>query len=559
MDPTRQQRRDELFRQAIDLSPDARPAFLDAACGDDLELRAEVDELLAIDSEADGGPLDGSANAWFAPVLNPGERVDRYVVDALIGEGGMAAVFKGHDPEIDRAVALKVLRPAAFLDAASRTRFLAEIRALGRLTDPGIVRIYDVCEHRGIPVLVLELLAGEDLDALIAANRTGDVREQLRIARELAAALERVHAAGILHRDIKPANVFIETDGRVRLLDFGIAGFEAAGATRASVAGMTPEYASPEQVRGEPPTARSDIYAYGVVLYELFSGSRLYRGQMAATLYRIVNVPIPDGPLRSRVPEPIVELVLRLTAKDPANRPQSFSEVRATLNQIESTSNSVPAVTVGRPAVRPWRAILLIAFFVLAGSLAVFSLTARQNRANPSPVPADLVAPKHAVTLGLVDERGAVLGAGERITVPQQTRFRLRVTGHDTGFLYVFSESMDGATVNVLFPSPASYGGSSRLERNVHVSIPEQSWFEFGDTPGVERVWLLWSHAPIPELEASRRWVNDHNRGVVEDASERAAIQARWRISASARQQGDAMVLSGQEDPLVARLLVEHQ
>lgn len=555
MDPIRQQRRDELFRLAIALAPADWPAFLEEACRGDDYLRAAVQELLAYDAEAEGGPLDGSADASLAPVVKPGERIDRYIVDTLIGEGGMAAVFKGHDPQIEREVALKVVRPAALTDAAIKARFLSEIRALGRLRDPGIVQIYDVCEHRGNPVLVLELLAGEDLDALIAANRTGDLRNQCRIARELAAALEHVHAAGILHRDIKPANVFVETGGRIRLLDFGISGFDTARATRASMVGMTPEYASPEQVRGEPPTSRSDIYAYGVVLFELFSGTRLYRGQMASTLYRIVHEPIPEGALQSRVPEPIVALIRQLTAKDPAQRPQSFSDVRVLLDQLDEASAAAPPEQPA-PAGRRQRQIVVLAVsVVVAVAIAAFSYSARNTVELPRE---HVTAQTHTMTVRFVDESGVRLGGTERIVVPQQTKFRMQVASPEDGFLYVFSESTDAATVNVLFPTTTSYSGSSRLSKDTTVSIPESSWFYFGDTAGVERLWMLWSRAPLPEMDAARRWANDDDRGVIKDRTERMAIQAHWSHSARVTEQDDSLNVSSTQDPIIVRVLVEH-
>src|SRR5262249_20643371 len=160
------------------------------------------------------------------------------------------------------------------------------------------------------PFLVTELLDGEDLADAIAAHRVGDLTERLTIARQIASALKDIHAAGILHRDIKPANVFIEKSGRAKLLDFGIARDDGAGVTTATLAGGTPGYIAPEQLNGAPATVRSDVYAFGVLLYELFSGERLYRGTIAQVLYAVAHEPVPLERLE-RCPAALVDIIRR--------------------------------------------------------------------------------------------------------------------------------------------------------------------------------------------------------------------------------------------------------
>src|SRR5262249_22218380 len=190
-------------------------------------------------------------------------------VDAVIGSGGMSAVYRAQDPVIDRPVAIKVLLPSG-ADADRTQRFFDELKLLGAIRHDHVVRVYDFGEVRGLPYLVMELLESEDLAHAIAAQRCGDLARKLDIARQLAAALKDVHAAGILHRDVKPANVFLETAGRVKLMDFGIARTDGPHATHASVLCGTPEYLAPEQIRGQPATQLSDVYSYGVLLVELF-------------------------------------------------------------------------------------------------------------------------------------------------------------------------------------------------------------------------------------------------------------------------------------------------
>jgi serine/threonine protein kinase/Tol biopolymer transport system component len=332
MDPERQRRRDALLETALGLDAAGVAALLDEVSVSDPTLRQEVERLLAVDQQLAPTFLEAGARGWDGHPLDIGETVGRYVVQALIGTGGMSAVYRAHDAGIDRDVALKVLLPHGA--GADRTKlFFAELKVLGAFRHDHVVRVYDFGEARGLPYLVMELLEGEDLAQAIAAQHCGDVRRKLDIARQLATALKDLHAAGIVHRDVKPANVFLETSGRVKLMDFGISREDGTEQTRTSVLWGTPEYLSPEQIQGQPATARSDIYAYGVLLVELFSGVRPFRGSIADVLYRIVHEPLDVRPLRTIVPSAVVDLIERLIAKDPNDRPESFVEIEQVLTR----------------------------------------------------------------------------------------------------------------------------------------------------------------------------------------------------------------------------------
>ena len=332
MEPdARRARRDALLEEALTLDGAAREAFLDRSC-DSPSLRREIEALLNHQADHLERLLDDGAEALFGRRLSPGDRVGRYIIDARVGSGGMSDVYRAHDPVIGRQVALKVLTWSGS-DEQRRRRFFAELRLLGRVVHDNVVRVYDFGEHDGMAYLVTEMLDGEDLAEAIAGGRCGDIRNRLTIARQIASALKDVHAAGILHRDIKPANVFIEKSGRAKLLDFGIARDDGAGVTMASLEGGTPGYLAPEQLQGAPASVRSDVYAFGVLLFELFSGQRLYRGPVAQVLYAVAHQPVPLE-LIEACPSALVDVVRQCTAKDAAQRIEDFDAVARLLNGI---------------------------------------------------------------------------------------------------------------------------------------------------------------------------------------------------------------------------------
>jgi tetratricopeptide (TPR) repeat protein len=374
MDPERQRRRDALLETALGLDAAGVAALLDEVSFSDPVLRQEVERLLAVDQQLAPAFLEAGSNAWDGHPLDIGETVGRYVVQALIGAGGMSAVYRAHDAGIDRDVALKVLLPHGA--GVDRTKlFFAELKVLGAFRHDHVVRVYDFGEARGLPYLVMELLEGEDLAQAIAAQHCGDVRRKLDIARQLATALKDLHAAGIMHRDVKPANVFLDTSGRVKLMDFGISRADGTEQTRTSVLWGTPEYLSPEQIQGQPATPRSDIYAYGVLLVELFSGVRPFRGSIADVLYRIVHEPLDVGTLRTTVPSAMVDLLERLTAKDPDARPKSFVEIEHLLQRedlVEASADRTAKDALPRLFRRSRIGIAATALVMLAAAAGVF-------------------------------------------------------------------------------------------------------------------------------------------------------------------------------------------
>ncbi|MBN9659511.1 MAG: protein kinase [Acidobacteria bacterium] len=259
----------------------------------------------------------------------------KYQLDQFLG-GGMSHVFKARDTVLNRVVCVKILTPEGAADPETRARFLAEAKMSASLMHDNVIRIFDYGEEQGKPYIVMEFLTGADLRTAIKDGSSGDVRTQIGIALQGAKALEYVHQQKLIHRDIKPDNLHVDPQGRVRLMDFGIAKSQDLHLTKTGFQVGTPYYMSPEQIMGDPATERVDIYAYGVLMYELFTGVRPVSGDTIERLfYQILNEPLKLDALHERgVPEAVINLVGRMTAKNPMERPGTFTDVIAVLDEV---------------------------------------------------------------------------------------------------------------------------------------------------------------------------------------------------------------------------------
>ena len=294
-------------------------------------------------------------------------KLGKYELLEFLG-GGMSHVYRARDTAIGRQVAIKILTPEACQDPDAKARFLQEARMAGNIEHQNIIRIHDYGEDQGRPFIVMEFLVGEDLRHAIRDKHAGDISNRLRIALDIARALEYIHSRKIIHRDIKPDNVHIDASGKVKLMDFGIAKAEGLHLTRTGFAVGTPYYMSPEQVRGEPATGSMDIYAFGILLFELLTGQKPVEGDTLERLfYAILNEPLkPEPMVQAGVPAPIVDLVLRCTAKKPEGRPRRFTEIIAEL----APSSPTPAPR------RPMALIgAVIVAVLLAAAAAVYFVT----------------------------------------------------------------------------------------------------------------------------------------------------------------------------------------
>lgn len=278
-------------------------------------------------------------------------RFGKYELTHYLG-GGMSRVYKARDTVLGRTVAVKILTPEGIADQDTRTRFLQEAKVSAALVHDHIIRIFDYGEEQGYPFIVMEFLVGSDLKGAIRDNKLGDEANRLRIAIEGAKALQFTHENRLIHRDIKPDNLHVDEKGRVRLMDFGIAKTEDVSLTKTGFQVGTPFYMAPEQVNGDKATERTDVYAYGMVLYEMWTGMRAIQGTTIQSIFAaILHQPIDLEKLREKqAPEGIISLVERMTAKDPMARPGSFNEVIAELERMARALNpesATVAVPVG--------------------------------------------------------------------------------------------------------------------------------------------------------------------------------------------------------------------
>ena len=267
-------------------------------------------------------------------------QVGRYQVQSRLGRGGMATVYRAHDPSIGRDVAIKFLHASLCEDEDCRMRFLREARAAGGLSHPNIVVVHDVGEIERRPYMAMELIDGSPLSDKLEKTRSLPVREVVIIGLQLARALEYAHARGIVHRDIKPGNIMILADGQtIKVADFGIAHMDDGTTEQRTMVGAvmgTPQYMSPEQTRGDKVDGRSDLFSAGIVLYQLLAGERPFRGEsLVAVATKIATEdPPPLNQKRPEVPASLRRVIDRCLAKKPEQRYQTGKEVAEALQKV---------------------------------------------------------------------------------------------------------------------------------------------------------------------------------------------------------------------------------
>ncbi|MHB1536285.1 MAG: protein kinase domain-containing protein, partial [Acidimicrobiales bacterium] len=282
----------------------------------------------------------------------------RYRLVDKIARGGMAEVWEGHDEVLARPVAVKVLQPHLAEDGVFLERFRREAITAARLAHPGVVSTYDAGSDAGTAYIVMELVRGRTLRQLLAERGPMDPELAVRVAAQIADALAHAHRSGLVHRDIKPANVLLTDEEwghlRAQVTDFGIAKASAGleqDLTRTGVVLGTPKYLSPEQIQGREPDARADLYALGVVLYEMVVGKPPFveSTDMATALAHVHDEPVPMSRRRPGIPPALDRLSLALLAKDPADRVPSAVAVGRALAAI-SSDHSSGAAGVPRPS-----------------------------------------------------------------------------------------------------------------------------------------------------------------------------------------------------------------
>ncbi len=316
-------------------------------------------------------PLGRKIEAQFGPPENAGEvgTLGRYRVLKKLGQGGMGAVYLGHDVTLGRPVALKVMRPEHAADPESRARFLREARAVAMVRSDHVVTIFDVGEDdRGVAFIAMEHLRGAPLDRYIHAKGELPLAHVFRVGRETALGLAAAHDLGLIHRDIKPGNIWLEAPkGRVKILDFGLARVQTDDThlTTTGIVVGTPAFMSPEQARGLKLDGRSDLFSLGVVLFRLATGKMPFEGTttMALLTSLAVDAPPPARQVRPDVPRALEAVINKLLAKNPDDRYTTAWEAAAALRAAElapSSAGEAPTVPTGpgpvapQPAQNPW-------------------------------------------------------------------------------------------------------------------------------------------------------------------------------------------------------------
>jgi len=312
----------------------------------------------------------------------------KYLLEEYLG-GGMSRVYRARNPLINQTVVVKILTDEASADPNAKARFLEEARTVASVSHDNIIRMYDYGEDaQGRPFMVMEYLEGADLASLIKSGRTGELRDKLRIALQIAAALEHIHSQNlpIVHRDIKPHNIHVNPDGKIKLMDFGIAKARDLALTGTGLTLGTPFYMAPEQVLGRGVTHLVDVYAFGILLFELLTGTRPLGGDSVEQIfYQILHGALNLEPLKQAgVPPALSELTARCTAKEPAQRIQDFSLVRQGLQQIlgqeeQAGRGPAPLPPPPPPSGRIWKmAVAALALLVaLVAAYFVFRPSAQ--------------------------------------------------------------------------------------------------------------------------------------------------------------------------------------
>jgi serine/threonine protein kinase len=350
MTPKRWQTIEELFHLALQQEPGKRSSFLQEACAGDDSLRKEVESLLRHQTQAESLTKAPTAE-WLDRAMRDsqagsliGRQLGAYQLVSLLGAGGMGEVYRAHDARLDRDVALKVLSRHLADDPEALARFEREAKAVAALSHPNILAIHELATDQGISYAVTELLEGESLREHLAHQPLGWHRA-VEIAIETADGLGAAHSKGIIHRDLKPENVFVTSEGRVKILDFGLARTTSRPSapdqestitlTQRGMLLGTVGYMSPEQVRGEKVGAASDVFSFGSVLYEMLSGQRPFARQTTAeTLAAILKDNPPPLGQAIKAPRNLERAVTRCLAKKPEERYPSGRELTIELRAI---------------------------------------------------------------------------------------------------------------------------------------------------------------------------------------------------------------------------------
>ena len=585
MNPERWQQISRIFNSAIGLDSEARAAYVAGQCGNDESLRSEVEKLIASHQRAseenfigghaaeDAASLllkDDKAHA-HTTALSDGQQLGAYLIIKRLGAGGMGEVYLARDSRLDRTVALKVLSPDVSSDKRRMQRFSQEAKVASSLNQPNILTIYEFGEVKELTFIATEFIDGQTLRAHLHDKRP-KLPEILDIAIQVLAALDAAHEASIVHRDIKPENVMIRRrDHVVKVLDFGLAKMtekrssvlvehdselEAATAfkTAPGIIMGTINYMSPEQAQAHAVDVRTDVWSTGVMIYEMVAGSMPFGGP--TTSHTIVQIlekdPVPLSQVtKEPIPAELERIVSKAMAKDPDERYQTARDMLIDLRHLKkqldlkaeidrTSSPEVQGVVVSAAGEPSKKRVLFVAIVAMVfATAAIFAYSVwRSRRERPSvvtPASTPVTTAERTLTYWITVQKfkngrafeDPFTMAGE-INFESTYQLRVNVRSPQPGYLYVLNE---GPTMSaqpefiVVFPSETANSGSSFLNAGQVVQIPEDSWLEFDKQQGVEKLWLVFSEAAVPELEALKQFANRQTKGLITDVSQNKNVK----------------------------------
>ena len=576
--PERLKKVQELFHAAVSLEPAARAAFLVEACESDRELLDEVQTLISA-HERDGSFIDSPAAKPIAEMLASvssesfvGQTVGSFKILSQLGRGGMGEVYLAKDSKLGRKVALKLL-PEEFTRREDLVRrFSLEAKAASGLNHPNIVTVYEIGQTGSSQYIATEYIEGETLRQHFARGRMS-LREVLDVVIQVAGALVAAHGAGIIHRDIKPENIMLRPDGYVKILDFGLAKAvsgalpgsrqPAADLEASTLVKMETEpgamigtvyYMAPEQARGLDVDARADIFSFGVITYEMLAGRRPFGGEtnLDALISTLEKEPPSLASCAPDVPAELQRVVSKALRKNREDRYQTIKDMWIDLKNVReelafeakrdrssppeispaeaaTTSIQQSAVTESARAIptsslrkpRRARAVIGVLLVVLIGIVGVKMWLPSAPPRFDAPPRAER-ALNYWVTVQKYRDgkpyKDPFKLPGE-ILFEKDDQVRLHVGSPQDGHLYIFNEGPptngEAPPLNVLFPSPTANNGLSVVSSGETIDIPKQSWFRLDQEEGTEKLWLVWSVQAIPDLEATKQFANEKDRGVI--------------------------------------------
>lgn len=323
-----------------------------------------------------GAGVSSTGDAWAAASLQPGAILGgRYEILQALGEGGMGTVYKARDRELDRLVALKVIRPDLARNPAIIQRFKQELILARQVTHRNVVRIFDLGEADGIKFITMEFIEGKDLRSLLLEHKKFSPEEAAEVIRQVCLALDTAHTEGVIHRDLKPQNIMRDAQGRIVVMDFGLArSLESDGMTQTGALIGTMEYMSPEQGLGQELDQRSDLFTLGLIFYELLTGQVPYKADsaLASLLKRTQERAAPISQLDNQVPRVLSNIVAKCLERDPKLR---YSTAKELLTDLEAWQGKSAAASIRLPSVQPWGQDIPWVWISVAAVVVILAVT----------------------------------------------------------------------------------------------------------------------------------------------------------------------------------------